>query len=149
MIIVIADNRPPREGTVMNERTNAMNGTELLKTAAEFGLMAAIALSAMGELSASPRPVEATSGSDGNKPAVKANPLKPPVQGSIPVAFLVSEGAVIIDFCGPWEVFQDVNIPGHQGAPFRLYTVAETTAPIRASGGMKLVPDYILANYPS
>jgi putative intracellular protease/amidase/YHS domain-containing protein len=133
----------------MNERTNTTNGTELLKTAAEFGLMAAIALSAIGELSASSRPVEATSASDGNKPAVKANPLKPPVQGSIPVAFLVSEGAVIIDFCGPWEVFQDVNIPGRQNAPFRLYTVAETTAPIRASGGMRIVPDYTLENAPA
>ncbi len=80
----------------MDERITTINGTELLKTAAEFGLMAAIALSAIGELSASSGPVEATSASDGNKPAVKANPLKPPVQGSIPVAFLVSEGAVII-----------------------------------------------------
>ena len=126
-----------------------MNRTKSLRTAAEFGLMAAIALSVIGELSASSGPVEATSGSDGNKPAVKANPLKPPVQGSIPVAFLVSEGAVIIDFCGPWEVFQDVNIPGRQGAPFRLYTVAETTAPIRASGGMRIVPDYTLENAPA
>jgi putative intracellular protease/amidase/YHS domain-containing protein len=132
----------------MNERTNTMNRTRLLKTAAEFALTAAIALSAIGELSASSGPVEATSASDGNKPAVKANPLKPPVQGSIPVAFLVSEGAVIIDFCGPWEVFQDVNIPGRQDAPFRLYTVAETTAPIQASGGMKIVPDYTLENAP-
>ena len=111
--------------------------------------MAVIALSAIGELSASSGPVAATSASDGNKPAVKANPLKPPVQGSIPVAFLVSKGAVIIDFCGPWEVFQDVNIPGRQDAPFRLYTVAETTTPIRASGGMKIVPDYTFADAPA
>jgi putative intracellular protease/amidase/YHS domain-containing protein len=133
---------------VMNEGTN-MNGRELLKTAAEFGLMAAIALFAVGKLSANSSPVETLSGPDANKAAVKPNPLKPPVQGSIPVAFLVSEGAVIIDFCGPWEVFQDVNIPGRQDAPFRLYTVAETTAPIRASGGMKIVPDYTLENAPA
>jgi putative intracellular protease/amidase/YHS domain-containing protein len=133
----------------MNERTNTLNGRELLKTAAEFGLMAAIALSAVGKLSANSSPFETPSGSDANKAAVKPSPLKPPVQGSIPVAFLVSEGAVIIDFCGPWEVFQDVNIPGRQDAPFRLYTVAETTAPIRASGGMKIVPDYTLENAPA
>ena len=132
----------------MNERTNTTNGRRLLKTAAEFGLMAAIALSAIGELSASSSPVEANA-SDGNKPAIKANLLKPPVQGSIPVAFLVSEGAVIIDFCGPWEVFQDVNIPGRQDTPFRLYTVSEMPAPIRASGGMRIVPDYTLANAPA
>jgi putative intracellular protease/amidase/YHS domain-containing protein len=133
----------------MNERTNTRNRIELLKTAAEFGLMAAIALLDNGELSASSGPVEATNASDGNKPAIKANPLKPPVQGSIPVAFLVSEGAVIIDFCGPWEVFQDVSIPSRHDAPFRLYTVAETTAPIRASGGMRIVPDYTLASAPA
>jgi hypothetical protein len=50
---------------------------------------------------------------------------------------------VIIDFCGPWEVFQDVNVPGRKDAPFRLYTVAETTNPIHASGGMKIIPDAI------
>jgi YHS domain-containing protein/putative intracellular protease/amidase len=149
MIIVIAANRPPREDRVMNERTNTINGTELLKTAAKFGLMAAIALSAIGELSASSRPAEATGNSDGNKQAVKTNPLKPPSQGSINVAFLVSEGAVMIDFSGPWEVFQDVMLPGSMDHPFRLYTVAETTNPIHASGGMKIVPDYTLANAPA
>src|ERR1700682_2628270 len=96
----------------MNQRTNKMTGRELLKTAAKFGLMAAMALSAIGELSASSGPSEAPSSPDTNKPAVKPNSLKPPVQGSIPVAFLVSEGAVMIDFSGPWEVFQDVMIPG-------------------------------------
>jgi transcriptional regulator GlxA family with amidase domain len=112
-------------------------------------LIAAIALSAIGKLSANSGPAEATTGPNGNKPTVKVNPLKPPAQGSIPVAFLVSEGAVIIDFFGPREVFQDVNIPGRSNAPFRLYTVSETTAPIRASGGMRIVPDYTLANAPA
>jgi transcriptional regulator GlxA family with amidase domain/YHS domain-containing protein len=68
--------------------------------------------------------------------------LRPPESGEIPVAFLVSEGAVIIDFCGPWEVFQDAG-------RFRLYTVAETTRPIRASGGMQIVPDYDFASAPA
>ena len=111
--------------------------------------MAAMALSAIRELSASSGPSEAPSSPDTNKPAVKPNSLKPPVQGSIPVAFLVSEGAVMIDFSGPWEVFQDVMIPGRADHPFRLYTVAETTNPIRASGGMKIVPDYTLENAPA
>src|SRR5258707_439505 len=122
---------------------------ELTKTMAEFSVMAAITLSGVGELSASSSPAEGTNAPQRNKPACKQNPLEPPTQGSIPVAFLVSEGAVIIDFCGPWEVFQDVNIPGRQDAPFRLYTVSETTAPIHASGGMKIVPDYTLADAPA
>lgn len=67
----------------------------------------------------------------------------------IPVAFLLSEGAVIIDFCGPWEVFQDVSVPGRREDAFSLYTVAESTRPIRASGGMRLVPDYDFASAPA
>ncbi|MEY2491312.1 MAG: hypothetical protein QOH24_263 [Verrucomicrobiota bacterium] len=131
----------------MNARTKMRCGGELLKRAAQFALMAVIALSAVGQLSAASDPVGAANASDANKPL--ANPLKPPTQGSIPVAFLISQGAVIIDFCGPWEVFRDVDIPGRKDAPFRLYTVAETTAPIRAGGGMKIVPDYTLADAPA
>jgi transcriptional regulator GlxA family with amidase domain len=80
--------------------------------------------------------------------AAGANPLKPPANGSISVAFLISDGAVIIDFCGPWEVFRDVTVPGHRDHPFRLYTVAESASPIRASGGMQIIPDYTLAKAP-
>ena len=83
------------------------------------------------------------------EPAVISNPLTPPAQGSIPVAFLLSDGAVMIDFSGPWEVFQDVNIPGRADAAFSLYTVAATKNPIRASGGMKIAPDYTFANAPA
>lgn len=74
--------------------------------------------------------------------------LKPPAKDPIPVAFVISDGAVIIDFCGPWEVFRDVSIPG-KDAPFRLYTVSDKTDPIRAGGGMKIVPDYTFANAPA
>jgi len=81
--------------------------------------------------------------------AADANPLKPPTQGDIPVAFLISEGAVVIDFCGPWEVFRQVNVPGHDEHAFRLYTVADNIKPIHASGGMQIIPDYTLANAPA
>ena len=84
-----------------------------------------------------------------NKGTTVSNPLTPPAQGSIPVAFLISEGAVVIDFTGPWEVFQDTSIPGRKDSVFRLYTVAETMKPIHASGGMKIVPDYTIANAPT
>jgi len=70
------------------------------------------------------------------------SPLAPPAHGSIPVAFVLSEGAVIIDFCGPWEVFERVNIPGRMDDAFRRYTVAKTADAIQAGGGMKIVPDY-------
>jgi YHS domain-containing protein len=38
-------------------------------------------------------------------------PLVPPA-GGVPVAFLLSDGAVVIDFAGPWEVFEDAHVTG-------------------------------------
>lgn len=75
--------------------------------------------------------------------------IKPPEKEQIPVAFLIADHAVVIDFCGPWEVFQDVVVPTRQDPPFRLYTVAETTKPIRTSGGMQIVPDFSIADAPA
>src|ERR1700724_2533321 len=120
----------------MNAGTNRLNRRELLKRVIEFGLVGAIALFVIGQFSASAAPA-------------KANSLKPPAKGHIPVAFLISNGAVIIDFCGPWEVFRDVMIPGSQDHPFKLYTVSESTSPIRAGGGMQIIPDYTLKNAPA
>jgi putative intracellular protease/amidase/YHS domain-containing protein len=133
----------------MNTRTNTANRRGLLKTTAEFGLLAAITLAGLGQLPASSSPAKTPSAPESNQSAVKTNSLKPPAQGSIPVAFLISEGAVIIDFTGPWEVFQDVMVHGRTDHPFRLYTVSESTSPIHASGGMKIVPDYTLENAPA
>ena len=79
-----------------------------------------------------------------NSAVSEANKLTPPAEGSIPVAFAISRGATMIDFAGPWEVFQDVMLKGPQGhrSAFNLYTVAEKTEPIEASAGMKIIPDY-------
>jgi transcriptional regulator GlxA family with amidase domain len=123
-----------------------MKRREFLEKSAAVGMAAAIPPSALRSLFAGFR----RSGAPGAAVATKEAPppLRPPAEGSIPVAFLISEGAVIIDFCGPWEVFQDVNVPGRADGGFRLYTVSETTRPILASGGMKITPDYTLASAP-
>lgn len=77
-------------------------------------------------------------------------PLHPPAEGKIPVAFLLSDDAVVIDFAGPWEVFENVSIPGGATGPaFHAYTVAESMAPIKASGGMTIVPNYTFATAPA
>jgi transcriptional regulator GlxA family with amidase domain len=81
-------------------------------------------------------------------------PLTPPSKGKIPVAFLVSGQAQVIDFAGPWEVFQDVHVPSRgttmdEQMPFELFTVAETTQPLRATGGLKIVPDHDFASAPA
>lgn len=75
------------------------------------------------------------------------NALTPPAKGLIPVAFLISDGAVMIDFTGPWEVFQDVMLDD-QRMPFQTFTVSATGKPIRTSGGMKITPNYSFANAP-
>jgi transcriptional regulator GlxA family with amidase domain/YHS domain-containing protein len=79
-----------------------------------------------------------------------AAPIAPPIEGSIPVAFLLSRNAVVIDFAGPWEVFCNVSIPGRQADPvFKLFTVAETLDPIKATGGMTIIPDYTFDTAPA
>lgn len=78
-----------------------------------------------------------------------AKKLTPPASGAIPVAFTISEAVTVIDFCGPWEVFQDVNRPGGDGSAFDLYTVSEKTEPLVGSAGLKLVPDYTFDNAPA
>ena len=113
-----------------------MNRRDLLKRSAAFGVTAAIPFSGLHAFSAS------------SNPQNSAAKLSPPAQGSIPVAFVLSEGAVVIDFCGPWEVFQDVELPGQTHDAFALYTVAESTKPIQTSGGMKIVPAYAFATAP-
>jgi transcriptional regulator GlxA family with amidase domain len=89
-----------------------------------------------------------TSASD--EPAAK---LVPPPTGKIPVAFVISNHATMIDFTGPWEVFQDCHVHGRGATmdemmPFELFTVAETADPVRVTGGMKVVPDFTIENAP-
>lgn len=83
--------------------------------------------------------------------------LTPPVSGTIKVAFVLSEGATMIDFAGPWEVFENVMLDGKgddmdAAMPFELYTVAPSKAPIHTSGsrrpGMTVTPDYSFADAP-
>jgi transcriptional regulator GlxA family with amidase domain len=133
----------------MNLLTNTMNWRGLVKTAAGFSLLAAIALAGLEQIAASPSAAKASTDSEASRSTGKAEPLKAPAEGSIPVAFLISEGAQVIDFTGPWEVFQDVMVPGRTDRPFRLYTVSESTSPIRTSGGMKVVPEYTFENAPT
>lgn len=82
-----------------------------------------------------------------------SNKLTPPAKGRIPVAFPISSGATVIDFAGPWEVFQDVHIKGRGSShdeqmPFQLFTVAEKIETITGSGGLKLVPEYMFDSAP-
>lgn len=77
---------------------------------------------------------------------VELQPL-PAHDGPIPVAFLLDEGATMIDFAGPWEAFQDAVVADTAG--FSLYTVAPTRDSILSSGGMEIVPRHALADAPA
>ena len=75
-----------------------------------------------------------------------------PKNGSIKVAFVLTQGATMIDFAGPWEVFQDVMTDDRAESmvmPFSLFTVGESKSPIQTSGGMTVVPQYTFADAPA
>lgn len=85
----------------------------------------------------------------GESEVLDDNKLTPP-DGPITVAFAISRGATMIDFAGPWEVFQDVMLQsdGKHRHPFSLYTVSDKTDPIESSGGMKIIPDHTFETAP-
>ena len=85
--------------------------------------------------------------------AAKAS-ATPDFGGRIPVAFVMGPGATMIDFAGPWEVFQDVNDGENQA--FYLYTVSDSTDELMTTGnfvndkasGLRFRPDYAFADAP-
>ena len=125
-----------------------MRRRELLKKSAVLGFIAAVPRLLAGEFVVGAAASNDQSRADQEKSADRPNPLVPPAKDAIPVAFVISEGAVVIDFCGPWEVFQDVHDANGHGF-FHLYTVAETTKPVTASAGLKIVPDYTFQTAPA
>ena len=86
---------------------------------------------------------ENAAASQGTAPA----PL--PERRRVKVAFMLGDGANVIDTAGPWEVFQDVMLPGiGHNHPFELYTVAPTAELLQMTGGLTVKPAYSIANAP-
>src|SRR5256714_9157042 len=87
-------------------------------------------------------------------PFAPATKLAPPAHGKIPVAFSIQRGAETIDFVGPWEAFQFAFRPSPGAMSmadtelFQLYTVSDSTKPVRVTGGMQIIPDYTYADAP-
>src|SRR5882724_1606825 len=81
-----------------------------------------------------------------------AERLAASAKSRITVAFVLTDGAVMIDFAGPWEVFQDVMLPRgtsmHDMHVFDLYTVSDSRKPIRTSKGMQVIPDHTFDDAP-
>jgi putative intracellular protease/amidase len=89
----------------------------------------------------------------GANPSSSNSKLVAPASGKIKVAFVITDMAQMIDFAGPWEVFQDVMVPSRgekmeDQHVFELYTVSDNKNPIHVTGGMQVVPDYAFDNAP-
>jgi len=115
-----------------------MKRREFMSQTASFGVVAAVAANSI----INPVPIFASS-----------TKLTPPAKGKIPVVFAISDGVTVIDFAGPWEVFQDVMVASRGSShddqmPFQLFTVSDKTEPLTGSGGLKLVPDYTFESAP-
>lgn len=67
----------------------------------------------------------------------------PKKNGPIFVAFVVGPGATVIDFAGPWEVFQDVEQP-----EFRLAMVSDSVDVFEATDGMLVKPRFTYDTVP-
>jgi transcriptional regulator GlxA family with amidase domain len=64
-----------------------------------------------------------------------------PSGGTIRTAVAIGPGVNVIDMAGPWEVFQDAAV-SRGAAQFELFTVAEDTTPVQASGGLTITPTH-------
>jgi len=65
------------------------------------------------------------------------------------VGIFIFDDVEVLDFAGPFEVFSRTRLaPGAESrrsedsAPFTVFTVARTTAPVTAIGGLTIVPSY-------
>lgn len=62
------------------------------------------------------------------------------------VAFVVTNGANVIDMAGPWEVFQDTMVGDRM--PFRLFTVSDSKKSVEMTGGFRTLPHHTFSDAP-
>jgi len=65
---------------------------------------------------------------------------------SLRIGVLLFEDAEELDFVGPWEVFKMAR--EMKPNEFELLMIAESDAPVRCRGGMRVLPDVTTANCP-
>ncbi len=71
------------------------------------------------------------------------------------VGILIFDGVEVLDFAGPFEVFSRTRLrPGvesrrsEESAPFQVFTVANSHAPVSATGGLRVIPHYAVDDVP-
>jgi len=67
----------------------------------------------------------------------------------------IFDGVEVLDFAGPFEVFSRTRlVPGVESrrsdasAPFNVFTVARSSDPVHATGGLRLLPHFDFASAP-
>src|SRR5262252_2734802 len=69
------------------------------------------------------------------------------------VGILVFPEVEVLDFCGPFEVFSvtrlDESRRREDPSPFEVKLVAASREPVVATGGLRVLPDWTLADCPS
>jgi transcriptional regulator GlxA family with amidase domain len=108
-----------------------MNRRELLTVTG-----AALAGSALAGCDITPAPAASS-----KYPPPRGKPVKPPANGPVQIAFLVGPDTTLIDVAGPWEAFNDAMVA------IKTYLVAPSMDDIDL-GGMRVRPDYTIANAP-
>jgi transcriptional regulator GlxA family with amidase domain len=65
---------------------------------------------------------------------------------------LIFDDVEVLDFCGPFEVFSAARLGEprrrEEPSPFDVFTVAETPAPITATGGLRVLPTHSFETCP-
>ena len=71
------------------------------------------------------------------------------------VGILIFDNVEVLDFAGPFEVFSRTRtVPGPESrrtddsAPFHVFTVARSKAPVTATGGLVVVPHHDFSDAP-
>src|SRR5580704_16108090 len=89
---------------------------------------------------------------DDPTPTEIANNIDSAFKKPLVVEFVVTDGADMIDFAGPAEVFNFVRLPGHPNdSPYIEYIVSDKMDPVKLEGGsfdpskgggFTVMPDY-------
>jgi transcriptional regulator GlxA family with amidase domain len=68
------------------------------------------------------------------------------------VGILIFDDVEVLDFCGPYEVFSTTRLDEarrrEEPSPFHVLLVAERAGPVRAAGGMRVLPDVTAVDCP-
>jgi transcriptional regulator GlxA family with amidase domain len=69
------------------------------------------------------------------------------------VGILLFNDIEVLDFCGPYEVFTATRLSEERRreapSPFQVFLIAQTMSVVKASGGLRVVPDYAFQDCPS